>query len=342
MIRSSIMMMVGLVIFGEVFAQGLVAYYPFRKNANDISGNNFNGTVFGATLANDRADNPNYAYFFDGVGSYIDIPYDSSFYPASMSTAVWVNIESTPDSGISYILTTSGDNRTPPYDPFRMRIDAAGIVEVRYEGNFDSLRINLRSTTSLTPGEWAFIATSYNSSTGEGRLFINAVLEDYEIDMMNLDTNHIGLRIGAGQNHNRTTRIMEFFHGRIDDVRLYNRELSEMEIQQLYLEEPLVGIGDSPEMVPAKIQLKQNYPNPFNPSTHIDYTLPDAGLVTLTVYNLVGEKIRILVNQWQPAGIYSNHWDGRDNLGMEMPSGIYLYRLSVGNTIQTRKMALLR
>jgi hypothetical protein len=87
--------------------------------------------------------------------------------------------------------------------------------------------------------------------------------------------------------------------------------------------------------VPDRISLSQNYPNPFNPSTTIDYSLSKSDMITLTIYNLVGQEVAMLVNKIQPAGNYKITWtaDG-------LPSGMYLYRLQAGNVAQTKKLIL--
>ena len=89
--------------------------------------------------------------------------------------------------------------------------------------------------------------------------------------------------------------------------------------------------------IPIAYMLNQNYPNPFNPSTEIIYGLPEAGPVELTVYNISGQKVETLVNQWQEAGYHAVNWDaGR------YASGIYLYRISSGDFAQARKMVLVK
>ena len=89
-------------------------------------------------------------------------------------------------------------------------------------------------------------------------------------------------------------------------------------------------------------QLSQNYQNPFNPDTRIDYTLPRAGNVKLTIYNILGQPIRTLVNAKQEAGPYSIDWDGRDMTGHAIASGVYFYNLETGSSVESRKMLLLK
>ena len=83
--------------------------------------------------------------------------------------------------------------------------------------------------------------------------------------------------------------------------------------------------------------LSQNYPNPFNPETVIRYSIPQAEEVSLVVYNLIGEKVALLINGNMPAGNHGVTWDAAN-----LPSGIYFYRLQAGDFVQTRKMVLLK
>jgi flagellar hook assembly protein FlgD len=94
---------------------------------------------------------------------------------------------------------------------------------------------------------------------------------------------------------------------------------------------------------PDAFLLHQNYPNPFNPGTQITFALPRAGVVTLQVYDLQGREVKTLVNQRRAAGTHTVRWDGTDEAGNPVASGVYLYRLHVGNNfVQTRKMVLLK
>ena len=94
--------------------------------------------------------------------------------------------------------------------------------------------------------------------------------------------------------------------------------------------------------VPQAFALRPNHPNPFNPSTHISYQLPQAGPVTLVVYNAMGQKIRVLEQSDRPAGVHQLSWDGRDDRGQAVAGGVYLYRLQSGAFSQTRRMLLLK
>ena len=99
--------------------------------------------------------------------------------------------------------------------------------------------------------------------------------------------------------------------------------------------------------IPAKTQLLRNYPNPFNPETWIPYRLAEDAFVTLTIYNGSGQVVRTLDIGHQVASIYESrskaaYWDGRNNLGESVASGVYFYTLTAGDFSATRKMVILK
>ncbi|MBD3232599.1 MAG: S8 family serine peptidase [candidate division Zixibacteria bacterium] len=104
-----------------------------------------------------------------------------------------------------------------------------------------------------------------------------------------------------------------------------------------------VGIDDDdPDMVPTQFKLTQNYPNPFNPVTKIGYSLPTGADVRLVVYNLTGQRVAELVNEYQQAGNYEVKWDSRNDGGGKISSGIYFYRLEAGENVAVKKMVLVK
>ncbi|MFQ6673172.1 MAG: T9SS type A sorting domain-containing protein [Fidelibacterota bacterium] len=95
--------------------------------------------------------------------------------------------------------------------------------------------------------------------------------------------------------------------------------------------------------VPRRFILRQNYPNPFNPVTTINFDLPNDGVVSLTVYNLLGQKVATLTNDFRRAGRHTVTWDGRNDLGQAVSTGVYLYRIDAGGDFSaTKKMILLK
>jgi hypothetical protein len=94
--------------------------------------------------------------------------------------------------------------------------------------------------------------------------------------------------------------------------------------------------------VAASYELSQNYPNPFNPTTTIRFNLKENGAVRLTIYNLRGQEVRTLIATEMNAGQHEIIWDGKDEHGQLVPSGVYLYKLSVNGFVQTKKMSFVK
>jgi PKD repeat protein len=95
-------------------------------------------------------------------------------------------------------------------------------------------------------------------------------------------------------------------------------------------------------VLPKQMVLHQNRPNPFNPSTEIHYELAEAGHVSLRIYDAQGRAVRTLVNGFMPRDFHSVEWDGRDDHGRSLGSGIYIYRLQAAGTVLTQKMVLMK
>jgi hypothetical protein len=111
---------------------------------------------------------------------------------------------------------------------------------------------------------------------------------------------------------------------------------------------PLVGcsVGSSPAgeevaALPTTVTLG-NYPNPFNPETIIRYSLPEKARVSIDIFNLLGERVTTLVDEDQAAGEHLALWDGLDESGTSVATGVYFYRLTVGGEVFSKKMMLLK
>ncbi|MFH0931466.1 MAG: FlgD immunoglobulin-like domain containing protein, partial [Candidatus Zixiibacteriota bacterium] len=108
-------------------------------------------------------------------------------------------------------------------------------------------------------------------------------------------------------------------------------------------------VGEELTSLPADFSLELNYPNPFNPSTTIPFSLKVQGSkfngpihTTLKIYNILGQLVKTLVDEEKTPGRYTIIWDGKDNSGKEVASGIYFYQLRTKDYNTTRKMVLLR
>ena len=92
----------------------------------------------------------------------------------------------------------------------------------------------------------------------------------------------------------------------------------------------------------APLGLAPNVPNPFNASTYIPYRLAASGPVRLEIYNIAGQPVRRLVDQFQAAGVYQVYWDARDQRGADVAAGVYLARLHYPGGVQTQRMLYLK
>ena len=88
--------------------------------------------------------------------------------------------------------------------------------------------------------------------------------------------------------------------------------------------------------------MHENYPNPFNPSTNIKFDIPENGLVSLIVYDLMGHKVTELVNTNMNSGFHNVSWNGTDNFGNTVSTGVYIYQLKTGNYSNTQKMLFIK
>ncbi|HCY75556.1 MAG TPA: hypothetical protein DHV28_06510 [Ignavibacteriales bacterium] len=109
-----------------------------------------------------------------------------------------------------------------------------------------------------------------------------------------------------------------------------------------YIPESPVAVENITQFIPANFALEQNYPNPFNPSTKIRWKSPVSGWQTLKVYDVLGNEIAVLVDEYKPAGNYEVNFVVGQDSGPEIASGIYFYQVKIESYIETKKMLLLK
>jgi len=104
----------------------------------------------------------------------------------------------------------------------------------------------------------------------------------------------------------------------------------------------VTAVEDEEVVVPSEYSLSQNYPNPFNPSTTIKFALPQEGPVSLKVYNMLGQEVKTLVSGVKNAGTYNLTWNGTDDAGNKVSSGVYIFRIKANDFIMSKKMVMLK
>jgi hypothetical protein len=127
------------------------------------------------------------------------------------------------------------------------------------------------------------------------------------------------------------------YFGALDEIKIYDRALTLAEIEDYY--DAITAIDKNGQFSTKVFEYKlhQNYPNPFNPTTTINWQVAVGSKVELSVYNILGQKVITLVDQYMHAGQYQVEWNGAN-----FSSGVYFYRLDAGNYSEIRKMILLK
>jgi hypothetical protein len=314
---------VGLCMTANLMAQvpsyvptnGLVGWWPFNGNANDESGNGNNGSVTGANLTYDRNNVINSAYSFDGIGDYIDCG-NSNFVniTGDITISAWINANNfSIDHGIVsksglYDLVTSAPFTQPPLDNLRWNA-----------GNVDFLFFN-----PIPENQWIHAVVSYSNTNGKS-IYLNSVLSANNLLTGNVQPNtNYNLYLGA---HQPTIVNYWSWDGKLDDIGIWNRALTQQEITDLYNATNLGMdnlLGDD-----LKI-----YPNPSN-----DYITIDAGNLSSTIdYRIKIEDVhgqevfQSAINQ-QQFNVDLSKWSG---------NGLYFVHLidPQNNIVTVRKIVL--
>ncbi len=209
---------------------GLVAYYPFNGTANDESGTGNNGTVTAAALAKDRFGVPNSAFAFDGISSLISVPDSPSLrIPGDITVAVWVQLTQT-NVGVRFLGKGSGTFRN--YGLFYDTPATPALLFQQFPPSGGNVcQENTAAFISWTPGQWYHIVGLRLG--GVAKIYVNGALlfaHSFTCDP-HTSTGNDPLLIGAPPPGDSNYSVL---NGSIDDVRIYNRGLSDMEVKALY------------------------------------------------------------------------------------------------------------
>jgi hypothetical protein len=156
------------------------------------------------------------------------------------------------------------------------------------------------------------------------------MIEDVHLDLISMMLYHTLFYYDGHGNE------IENVYQRFDDPDWTN------ETRNVYVYAAGLAVAIENQPLPSVFELKQNYPNPFNPVTAIRYSLHRPSQVDIVVFNVLGQEVRTLESGIQSAGTYETGWDGTDQAGVKVASGIYFYRIKAGDFTETRKMVLLK
>jgi hypothetical protein len=128
----------------------------------------------------------------------------------------------------------------------------------------------------------------------------------------------------------------------LDYYTLFEQDSIKTRIYSTGVDVPNAVPENNDNQLPTESKLAQNYPNPFNPTTIICYQVQRTGHVKLSVYNTLGQRVNTLVDENRSVGEYSVQWDGKDESGSSVASGVYFYQLEVGDFISSKKMVIIK
>ncbi|MBI3518432.1 MAG: T9SS type A sorting domain-containing protein [Bacteroidetes bacterium] len=299
---------------------GLVAQYDFTGNANDLSGTGNNGMVNGATLVADRFGNPNSAYSFNGSTDFIQVPHNASLqFPANkMSISFWVNYTSFATNGNNDILISkqNGDGSTQVgFNVFQGSTASGntGLLVSNGGGNFGGV-----ASTSLALSQTKHIVVVYDN--GNAKTYINGVSVNTGTSTATIGANTMDLLIGKANWSNPNAKP---FNGILDDIRIYNRPLTDCDVDSLY---------NIPNSIPTGItQFEKKsqytvYPNPSSEKVFIEFNSNESKQMNIELFDLLGNIVLT-------TPITSSLGENKVELNLQgLSNGVYFVRIN--NSVQ--------
>jgi hypothetical protein len=264
----------------------------------------------------------------DGVEDHGQVPDDASLdIPGDITLAAWIRPTVV---GTQYLIKKANISVT---DGYELSLSSSGKPFVRFNQftNANDYRVDGLTSYPVDGTTWMHLAATYDGTMV--RIYADGVPEDSLAAQFSIATNDLSLAVGAQSDGDR------LFIGAMDDVRVYRRALTTFEI------EVLAGVSVPVEetSTPWMFALRGNAPNPFNPLTRIRFELGAAGSTRLHVYDVSGRLVRTLIaGDHLAVGPHSVAWDGRNDGGGPVGSGVYYYRLDAEGRSDTGTMQLIR
>lgn len=282
-------------VFSQIPTNGLVGYYPFNGNANDESSNSNNGTVSGASLSSDRFSKTNKAYSFNGFSSYISLPNTYDFMPRSIN--FWFKATDADYSDWVSVFTSDNPN---------LNKGLVGVLLKKINGKYKMQMgvCNVLDTFDITLNTWHNI-NIYSGSDNSIKFYLNGqLLSSYTRKSYLTSVDGLN-KIIIGATRSAASR---FFTGQIDDIRVYDRELTSTEISQIY----------NYTLNNEELTFKNNinvFPNPTDVNFTIDfgdisniqnYKIKITNTLGQTVFeNEINQQIcTVDISNWTTKGLY--------------------------------------
>ncbi len=326
-------------LFSQIPTNGLIGYYPFTGNANDLSGNSNDGTITGASLTTDRFSNPNSAYSFNGTSSYLKINNSSTIanFSNSFSLSFWINNDPANTTARQQIFMTRQDANANDLGSW----DFPLINDTIYCTTIGAIKIK------PDKGAWVNVIFTYDASSHCLKAYKNGVLTTQGCNTSWTPSNSKPIQIGASMYNDGSTinpnAYWRYFNGKLDDFLFYNRILSSSEISSIYQDgfcKQSVSVSDTLRIstitginsIPSDFGTVKIYPNPSRDALNITIANPSNNY-TLKIFNSVSTEVFSTV---------LNSSSTQVNLSTLGSSGLYLIQiLDVSNNIlETKKLIL--
>ena len=235
-------------------SNGLVGYWPFNGNANDASGKGNHGTVNGATLTTDRNGKSNSSYSFDGSSSYINIPNSSSLqFNGGLTISTWLNasIIASSISNTGYILSKGADGGTP-YSWTSILDDSYCSLQIWNDNNLNTSVDIMQKDYPILTNKWYNVIYTFDGVNAKA--YINSQLVKTISSPYSIFSNAYDLKFGR----RHTSGNPYFFNGKLDDIAIYNRALTQQEITNLFNGNSQSTLSSTKVFVDAPASVKQN------------------------------------------------------------------------------------
>lgn len=211
---------------------GLVGWWPFNGNANDESGNQNNGKVYGPRLSIDRLSNPNCAFYFDSKNqNFIEVLNDDTLNPvSSISLNAWVKLESFASDNQVFI-SKGTPNDKEPFVSYTLKMGPPTLTKkFQFSLGIDGIRYNLFSKDTISLKEWTMLTGTYDG--GIMKIYLNGILNDSLKITGSISSYHTNLNFGRWAPGG--TNGEQYLDGQLDDISIWNRSLTQQEIKELY------------------------------------------------------------------------------------------------------------
>jgi formylglycine-generating enzyme required for sulfatase activity len=274
---------------------------------------------------------PNFQQLYDGKINFEDLMvlaqmYDWSFVMNPPSFALSKQSGEIVNSNVSIQCDKSTINDLKTHSPYYVRLQGLGTLgAIEVNVFFDPNRIYLDSAAISNRFAQCFTIKNIDKSKG----FVSFIVASTDTSQkVSIDGEYLTL-FAEG----KTKKGKDSLHVLVTMISAQSQKSS-------FAKESFAL--DLPKQIPSSFQLEQNYPNPFNPSTTIEFQLPRDILVSLDIFNVLGQKVATLVNETKKAGYYQIQWNGTNNAGQAVATGVYYIRLQSKDFVATKKIMLIR